>query len=69
MSNGTVVALTREEQIALCQAPALSYAASHADADRRMKQGQRQVFCRACQRWKWPDTLCGLADTVPAVLP
>ena len=61
--------LTDTEQIALCQEPILSYMAAHADAERRTKMGQRQVYCRTCQRWIWPDCLCLLADTKPTVLP
>ena len=32
------------------------------DAERRMARGEKQVFCKSCQRWKWPDKLCGYAE-------
>jgi len=53
----------------VCQEPTLPYIAAHADAQRRMRKGQRQVYCKTCKRWKWPDELCPLADTQPKVLP
>lgn len=31
----------------------LSYRVGHADAERRMKDGEHQVFCTACQKWVW----------------
>lgn len=33
----------------------LSYTESVADADRRMKAGQKQVYCCKCRLWVWPD--------------
>ncbi len=50
-----------------CHALGLSYMAAHADARRRMKRNQRQVFCETCQRWKWPNQLCPDARTRPCV--
>lgn len=51
------------EQITRCQTPRLGYIAAQTDARQRMKQGQQQVFCKTCQRWKWPDELCEIAET------
>ena len=56
-------------EITRCQTPKLSYMAAHADANKRMKQGQSQVFCRVCQRWKWQDELCDIAETQPWTRP
>ena len=41
-----------------CQAPRFGYLAAHADADRRIKRGEQQFFCKTCERWKWRDQLC-----------
>ena len=27
------------------------------DADRRLKAGERQRRCLACDRWRWPDEI------------
>ena len=50
-------------QIAICQTPELNYMAAHTDAKCRMKNDQRQVFCKICQRWKWPDRVCIIGKT------
>jgi len=34
--------------------PSLPYLAGHADADRRLKLGQKQRQCPVCQKWIWP---------------
>lgn len=31
----------------------LPYLAFHADADRRMKRGEKQRKCPVCQKWIW----------------
>lgn len=33
----------------------IQYIAYHEDADRRHKAGQRQIQCRDCNLWIWPD--------------
>lgn len=53
--------IERERQVAACQVPALTYLDAYEKAERLMKAGKRQVFCKTCQRWKWPDELCELA--------
>ena len=56
-----------EAQIARCQTPtwmSRHYCAWDDDARRRMKAGQRQVFCLLCKRWKWPDELCEMGREV-----
>lgn len=35
--------------------PDVDYLAWHRDADRRHARGERQQFCGACQRYRWPD--------------
>lgn len=40
----------------------LGYLQAHADAERRIKRGERQVFCKTCQKWRWPDELCEYAE-------
>lgn len=45
---------------------ALPYIAYHLDADRRTKRGQRQRYCKTCERWRWSDCLadCPVADSI-----
>lgn len=38
-----------------CKETDLGYNDWHADAARRAKAGQRQVVCRRCGKWSWPD--------------
>jgi hypothetical protein len=54
-------------QIAECQTHKMPYMAAHADAHKRMKKGERQVYCTTCQRWKWQHELCSIAVTRPTV--
>ena len=35
------------------------YLAWHRDADRRQARGERQQFCGACLRYRWPDERAG----------
>ncbi len=37
------------------------YLMAHVIADRRLREGQAQVYCLLCQRWRWDDDLCGNA--------
>ena len=34
------------------------------NVDQRYKNGERQVFCKTCQGWKFSADLCSLAVTV-----
>ena len=38
-----------------CKENDLPYTAFHADAERRQKAGERQVYCLKCRLWVWPD--------------
>lgn len=38
-----------------CDWNKLPYLQFHADAERRHKRGERQVWCRKCRIWVWPD--------------
>jgi hypothetical protein len=49
------------QQIKKCQTPHLPYLQWHKDAERRMAEGQEQVFCQTCKRFRWPDLLCELS--------
>jgi hypothetical protein len=40
------------------QWPRLPYVGAHTDATRRLKRGERQVFCARCARWRWNDQMC-----------
>lgn len=53
---------TKQSQIHKCQAQTLGYLQAHFDAERRIKRGERQVFCKVCQKWRWPDELCEYAE-------
>lgn len=33
----------------------LGYIGAHAEAERRLKRGEEQVWCPRCERWPWPD--------------
>lgn len=37
-----------------------SYSAAYEDAERRLRAGQRQVWCLSCRLWRWPDEVCCL---------
>lgn len=34
------------------------YIAWHAEAENRMKRGERQKWCTGCERWRWRDETC-----------
>lgn len=53
-------ALSMAEQVTICQTPRLGYMQGHADADRRMAEGQEQTYCKTCGRWQWPEFICPL---------
>jgi len=36
----------------------LDYIADQVDAQKRLKQGQNQTFCKTCDRWRWLDQRC-----------
>ena len=55
---------THDEQIAICQKPNSSYREAHAEAQRRMRAGEVQVWCVTCERWQWQSELCELAKTL-----
>ena len=51
-------------QVKTCRASMLfkrGYSQWYAEAERRMDEGQEQVFCRLCRRWQWPDELCKMS--------
>lgn len=50
--------MTDDARIAKCREPRLDYMTWHFDADKRAKRGERQQFCRTCERWQWPDQQC-----------
>lgn len=56
--------LNKTEQIKHCQTPGngLGYLGYHADADRRLKRGERQAFCKMCERYKWKDKRCEIFE-------
>ncbi len=54
--------MTREEQILDCQTPKGSYIGGIADAEKRLKKGQRRTYCVTCERWRWADEQCELYD-------
>lgn len=33
----------------------LDYTEAALDAERRMRRGERQVYCAECRRWRWPE--------------
>ncbi len=51
-----------DNNIRKCQTQDLHYLEVIVDAQKRMEQGQQQVFCLRCSRWKWPDKLCDEAE-------
>lgn len=59
---GQCMKATKQAQIHKCQAQTLGYLQAHFDAERRIKRGERQVFCKTCQKWQWPDELCEYAE-------
>lgn len=48
-------------QLLFCRTPILSYALRFRSA-KRYKAGQRQAYCARCERWKWPDQVCHIAE-------
>lgn len=47
-----------EKVNALCGLPKpLPYVPASLDADKRLRRGERQKRCNACQRWRWPHEL------------
>lgn len=36
----------------------LGYLAWHAMAEKRTRCGERQVYCRTCERYRWGSTPC-----------
>lgn len=38
-----------------CSENHLAYREFHADAERREKAGEKQVYCLKCRLWVWPD--------------
>ena len=59
----------RVTQIAACRDPergfegsSIPYLAKHADADKRTKAGERQVWCATCERWQWALCAIGVRD-------
>lgn len=74
------MSMNEQEQIAKCQRVPVyhghtnSYIASCEYHDRRHKAGDRQLFCKKCQRWKYSrsrtvdgfgcdgNTLCEIAE-------
>jgi hypothetical protein len=49
-----------------CHDDDLGLLAWHWDADRRVKAGERQVFCKVCERWRWPEFVGPNARTITA---
>jgi hypothetical protein len=33
----------------------LSYTEAALDAERRLRKGDRQLYCGECARWRWPE--------------
>lgn len=38
-----------------CGTALLPYLSAHADAERRLRHGERQLWCGPCDGWVWPD--------------
>ncbi len=57
------------EQIKECRSGANKhgYLMARVIADRRLQEGQAQVYCLLCQRWRWQDTLCENAKAFPSL--
>jgi len=36
----------------------IEYVTRHNEAQRRLRRGERQVFCPTCERWRWPEECC-----------
>lgn len=49
-------------QVETCKVCAEPYMQAHADAQRRLGLGQKQVYCKTCKRYQWPDELCEYAE-------
>ncbi len=60
--------MAREQQITKCQTPTLGYMAAIDYANRRIKRGEKQTWCKTCERWQWRDErcelyVCGMTET------
>lgn len=53
----------REEQIKECREQKLTYLQAHADAERRKKRKEKQVYCLTCAHYQWEANLCSLSET------
>jgi hypothetical protein len=43
----------------------LSYGDWHTMAEARTKRGERQVWCKTCERWRWKTTPCDGTASAP----
>ncbi len=60
------------EQIKECRSGANKhgYLTAHEVADIWLQEGQAQVYCLLCQRWRWLNNLCGnaIAASEPPII-